>query len=371
MSTGRMSPTEDPVLLRLPFDQYGRYRMIKEALDATRPILGEKLRILDVGGFFRTGRGQEILPARMFLPHDDVLVVDQQAAELPGYIRGDGRKLHFDNRSFDFVISCDTLEHIPAADRSAFWHELLRVAHYGVILAAPFASPEVIAAEALLFSYIKAELGVEQMQLKEHRDYGLPELHRTCAFLDDLNLAYHVYPSGYIHAWLAMMLVKHYLLGQTSDYDLHEQVDTYYTCFFSSSERREPAYRHLFLVECEKAGDWLTASRDALQPTIHSAEPVHQAPWPEIVTWLFQLLCIGLSQQSKQPLTHTIAVQSQTIQTLQQILTQREAQIHDLEQRTRWLEEQSCAARQALAAVEQGRVMRLMRWWQTMSCPKK
>ena len=371
MSTGRMTPTEDPVLLRLPFDQYGRYKMIKEALDATRPVIGEQLRILDVGGFFRTGRGHEILPARMFLPHDNVLVVDQEAAELPGYMRGDGRQLHFDDHSFDFVISCDTLEHVPVADRPAFWHELLRVARYGIILAAPFASPEVIAAEALLFSYIKAELGVEQMQLKEHRDYGLPDLNRTRAFLDDLNLAYHVYPSGYVHAWLAMMVSKHYLLGQTNDHDLHEQVDTYYTCFFSPGERREPAYRHMFLVEREKAGDWLTAARDALQPTIGIAEPVNQPTWPEIVNWLFQFLSINSGQQPLQPLTHTIAAQSQTIQVLQQILTQREAQIHDLEQRTRWLKEQSRAARQALAAVEQGRVMRLMRWWQTMSCLKK
>ncbi len=72
-----------------------------------------------------------------------------------------------------------------------------------------------------------------------------------------------------------------------------------------------------------------------------------------------------------QCLTETIAAQSGTIQILQQMLTQREAQIHDLEQRTRWLEEQSRSVRQALVAVEQGRVMRLIRWWQTISCLRK
>jgi hypothetical protein len=57
-----------------------------------------------------------------------------------------------------------------------------------------------------------------------------------------------------------------------------------------------------------------------------------------------------------------VAVQAQTIQMLQHALTQREAQVQDLEQRARWLEEQAMASRHALRAVEQGRVMRLLRW---------
>ncbi len=42
-------------------------------------------------------------------------------------------------------------------------------------------------------------------------------------------------------------------------------------------------------------------------------------------------------------------------------LSARAAQVADLEQRARWLEEQSRAARAALAAVENGRLMRLLR----------
>ncbi|MBK9714136.1 MAG: class I SAM-dependent methyltransferase [Kouleothrix sp.] len=47
---------------------------------------------------------------------------------------------------------------------------------------------------------------------------------------------------------------------------------------------------------------------------------------------------------------------------LRRRLAQREAQLADLEARAGWLEEQSRAARRALAAVEQGRAMRLLRW---------
>jgi len=348
--------------LHLPFDQYGRYRMIQEALDAVRPVIGERLRILDVGGFFRTGRGVDILPVRFFLPDDDLLVIDQQPGTLPGYIQGDGRNLDFDDHSFDFVISCDTLEHVPGPDRPAFWQELLRVARYGVLLAAPFAGPEVVAAEELLFAYIKAELGVEQNQLKEHHDYGLPNLDQTHAFLDTNGWRYRIYPSGYVHAWLAMMVAKHYLLGQTDNHDLHEQLDAYYTRFLSTDERREPAYRHMVLVECDGHGDWLTAVDAALQPTICTTEPANQPAWSAVANWLFQFVSINLGQQSTGPLVPTVAVQAQTIQMLQHALTQREAQVQDLEQRARWLEEQAMASRHALRAVEQGRVMRLLRW---------
>ena len=43
-------------------------------------------------------------------------------------------------------------------------------------------------------------------------------------------------------------------------------------------------------------------------------------------------------------------------------------QVADLEQRARWLEEQAREARSQLAAVEQGRVMRIVAAiWQTMT----
>jgi hypothetical protein len=352
----------DQALLRLPFDQYGRYSMIREALDAARPLVGERLQILDVGGYFRTFRGVEILPARAFLPDDDVTVLDQHASDLPGYVRGDGRGLDYADSAFDFVISCDTLEHIPSPDRPAFWRELLRVARYGVVLAAPFASLEVVAAEDLLFRYIKAELGLEQMQLKEHRDYGLPDLATTHVLLDDMGLSYRTYPSGYVHAWLAMMVAKHYLYGRTSDHDLHERLDEYYSRFFAAEERCEPAYRHLLLVQCDGRGEWLAAADATLLPTIRDRPALGRPAWPELAGWFLHLVDLGLADRQREPLNQTIAAQNQQIALLHQMLAQRDAQVADLAARAGWLEQQSADARRALAAVEGGRVVRLLNW---------
>lgn len=366
---GPQTQPPDPAALRLPFDQYGRYRMAQEALDAARPILGERFRILDVGGFFRTGRGVALLPIRQFLTSDDVTVIDQQPGDVPGYIQGDGRSLDFADATFDFVVSCDTLEHVPAPDRPTFWRELLRVARHGVILAAPFASPEVVAAEDLLARYIRVELHTEQMQLKEHREYGLPDLPATRAFLDESGLRYHIYPSGYIHAWLAMMIAKHYLLGQTDDHDLHERLDAYYTRFLSADERREPAYRHMFVVAKDGHDDWLVAVDAVLAPTIRTSAPAGPG-WAELANWLIQFVSMSLGDRHTESLTQTIAAQQQAIQALQQALAWREAQLHDLEQRCRWLEEQAQSTRRALAAVENGRVLRLLRWIESLRKPR-
>ncbi|NJK81137.1 MAG: class I SAM-dependent methyltransferase [Chloroflexaceae bacterium] len=285
------SPVEppDPLLLRLSFDQYGRYQMISEALAACAPLFGRPLHILDVGGYSGLRGGGDLLPARLFLPDHQITVVDQVACNLPGYMQGDGRNLTFDNQAFDFVISCDTLEHIPTDDRRAFWQELLRVSRYGVLLVAPFASPEVEAAERLVFEYIRAETGgFEQPQLQEHRLYGLPMLDHSRAILNDLELPYHVYPSGYVHAWLAMMLLKHYLLIHARTSDLHEALDAYYIRFLSQMERREPAYRHLWLVAHRSEIDWLPLADRALTATITTGATT--IGWRDISGWLVYVL---------------------------------------------------------------------------------
>jgi hypothetical protein len=236
------------------------------------------------------------------------------------------------------------------------------VARYGVLLAAPFASPEVVAAEELLFAYIKAELGVEQPQLLEHLTYGLPDLQSTCSFLKILGMEYQVYPSGYVHAWLAMMFAKHNRLS--GNLDFHEQLDAYYSRFFGPDERREPAYRHLLVVACDKRNEWLASVDIALTPTIRNSHHVSAPKWTELTTWLIQLLGLRLQEQGIHMPLQTIALQSQTIAILQQEVARRDAQINDLEQRASWLEEQYRKAHQNLAAVEQGRVIRLLNWIQ-------
>src|SRR5688500_12843953 len=102
----------------LTFDQFGRYSMLREALEAARsPLDQDRFSVLDVGGWTRHILGGEGLPILAFLPGDDVLVVDQVESPLLHYQAGDGTSLQFADDSFDFVASADTLEHIPAQQR--------------------------------------------------------------------------------------------------------------------------------------------------------------------------------------------------------------------------------------------------------------
>ena len=337
----------------LPFDQYGRYQMIADALDAVRPVLGTQLHVLDVGGLFCTRRGVAMLPAQAFLPNDQVTVLDQPACNLSGYVQGDGRGLAFGDNSFDCVISCDTLEHIPAADRAAFWGELLRVARLGVILIAPALSPQSEAAEELVATFIHTELGEPQPQLAEHRAYGLPNSQLIASMLGELGLRHSSFPSGQLHAWVLMMIARH-TRPLHHDADLIEQLDSYYSRFLAANDRCEPAYRRLWLVEKQAQHEGYEAAAAALSTTIRETPVSAVSAWPDLVGWQLQIAALREAAGRS-------AAQQARIVALEQEVAWRAGQVAALEQCAAWLEQQAQDAQASLARVANGRVLRLLR----------
>ncbi len=330
---------DNPALLGIPFDQYERYQMIREAIQAAAPVIApdRPLKILDVGGYAQLRRGGEILLARAFLPDHTVYVLDQPVCPLPGYFQGDGRRLQFADQCFDLVISCDALEHVPAEDRRAFWQELLRVSRAGVLLTAPFAHPQVVAGEQFLFAYIYRETnGFEQRQLREHAAYGLPDLDATLALLGELGATGCAYPGGQVELWLGMMLVKHYLLLNMHSLDLEEFLDAYYIKHLGATERREPAYRHLVLAAPQMRSAWLAAADAALNHAVQS--PPDLAPESVTAQRAVQQQLAWLLQQQRE--LHAY------IATLEQTLAQKQQYIAQLET--------------LLRRIEGGRVMRLL-----------
>ena len=314
-------------LLALPFDQYQRYTAAAQVVEQIRDHLGRaRLCVLDVGGYFRIGQDSSILPLVHFLPQDQVFVVDLVAASLPNYSQASGLSLPFGDKAFDLVVSCDTLEHIVPGDRLAFLSELLRVADRYVLLVAPFDSELNRQAESILYQYILSQ-GRRQDQLEEHLKHGLPCIETVRAYLAERGFESVGFADGYLHNWLAMMLFKH-TTGQSRDF--HRQLDRYYNLHFSPGDRREPAYRHGFVI-AQPGGEALLA--DISESLRTSASPL-PSPALEFAEDLIELL--KLSQPEVSAGLEVTA-----------------------------LEKENIRLRRLVERYEQGRFIRLMRWLKT------
>lgn len=137
-------------------------------------MLHDRTMILDVGGgtgdFFDFASCSGVVAD---LPPDKSLFGRTQVSIATVYF--DGVRLPFKDKSFETVVSLDTLEHVSKDRRSSFLLELQRVSRSNIILTFPerqFFLP-VLEAIALLYDV----LGISRFMrksLEEHRRFGLP-----------------------------------------------------------------------------------------------------------------------------------------------------------------------------------------------------
>ncbi|MBA3468812.1 MAG: class I SAM-dependent methyltransferase [Herpetosiphonaceae bacterium] len=202
-------------------------------------------RILDVGGYFPPRDG--MLPLPSFLPDNDTLVVDTMEYVGPHYQQASGTELPFETGSFDVVISCDTLEHIPSASRNDFLAELRRVAGRALIVIAPHALPGVRQAEHVLAEVLTVIKQTNQM-LDEHFQYGLPVPELVDTYLREQQIEYVAFESGYLPRWQMMMLLKHQLMSLSNSQQTHIRLDQTYNQRFYHHDQRTPGYRRAYVI---------------------------------------------------------------------------------------------------------------------------
>jgi len=222
--------------LRLPFDQYQRYKLIQEVIEA----LGTQrpLRILDVGG------SPGII--RQFFPTDHVVVIDLDV--IGSDLCGSGAALPFEDAAFDAVATTDTLEHVSPPTRSDFLRELMRVAKTWLLIAAPFDSAQVVQAEEILQQLIVARYADGDRFIEEHRLHGLPDLPDTVSLVRSAGFDTVVLPNGYLHRWLLAISVFFLLQARFDDAELSARVNAYYNRSFYPEDNREPSYRKLIVA---------------------------------------------------------------------------------------------------------------------------
>jgi SAM-dependent methyltransferase len=232
-------------LRRLPFDHYARYQLAADVVAASHD--GDQPRVLDVGG------GPGSLAA--FLP--DALVVASDLnfpshwhVAAPSLVLADGAALPFADRSFDVVVSLDTLEHVVPEQRTPLLRELVRVSAGWVMVACPCATPGVAEADAALLAFVRQRFGenFETVEvLTEHLAYGHPDPADVEGILTEGGAEVRRFPSGRLDRWLPMMVLFYYLMGLRRD-DPVERVQAWYNALFYRDDFRDPAYRQAFLA---------------------------------------------------------------------------------------------------------------------------
>jgi hypothetical protein len=247
-------PAEPPIqeTIEAPFDQYQRYAItaaIARAMGGATPP-----RVLDVGGhhfdfWFRPRR-----PLAEFLPEAPSITVDLPRNPLPGYLCARGDALPFPGGLFDLVCSVDVLEHVPPAARATVLGQVLRVSRRAAVVAAPFHSPAVERAEALVSAFIRDACGYEQGQLLEHREHGWPDLDETAAAFERAGWHVRVFGYGSVWTWVLMMVDKHALQAVAGSKRAQIALDRAFNETRFTADREAPCYRH-FVVAARAADD--------------------------------------------------------------------------------------------------------------------
>jgi len=305
-------------LLDLPFDQYQRYRDVKEIVERLRTAAGP-FWLLDVGG----GEGQ-YLPAPAFFTEDRVWVADLHDISSPRYVRASGLHLPFREKAFDIVFSCDTLEHVPRKQRAQFVKELFRASRRFVILVAPFRSALNEAAEQLIQEIYTQESREPNRALLEHAAYGLPDREKTQALIQKLSAYFLTFSSGNIHNWLIMNSII-FALGPISA-DLYRAANRIYNATFYERDHALPAYRTGF-VACKARRDMrLLEQLEHELPTWFARRTRDSAQYLEPTQFLSSSPAFQRCQQA--------------ISSLKTFLTNRDQHMRNLELRGQELQQQ-------------------------------
>jgi len=244
------------------FDQYGRYAIIRDIINANKEE-NRKFEILDVGG------GGNIM--KKFLPNDNVFYL-QPSGDIQddNYIKGDGCDMPLGDNSFDWVVSADTFEHIPKEGREIFLEENMRVAKLAVILAAPFFSPEVYQAEVRANESHKILFGEDHFCLKEHIENVLPKEKIVVKAIKDKNYAFQKISHNNLLLWELYIGSVVNFTGWNRDFlkEELEDLNLFYNTKIFPCDFCEPAYRKIYFIKKDKKLNDLKINTASLSTSI-------------------------------------------------------------------------------------------------------
>ncbi len=229
----------------LPFDLYERYSLLAGLVKSLAP---DARTLLDVGGAMAADAGH-LGWVGDFLPGLDARSVDTRWLDLPRHGRLlPGASLPFEDRAIDVVCSLDVLEHVEPTQRKFWLEELWRVTRGLLVVAAPFDTEGVIAADAWLYQHIKDRYGYEAPFLREHIGLGLPGLEVTLAMLRRAGAEPAVLSSGPLPLWRLGHELSAALCHPVRDARWAAAMQEF-NSGLGFAPALEPAYRHVLVAD--------------------------------------------------------------------------------------------------------------------------
>ena len=237
---------KDSQLTSISFDQYQRYKVVSEIINAFRKG-GNKFKILEVG----PGAEENL---KKFLPNDNIYFLDKEYpreyAQKGNYICANFIKIDL-NETYDFVVSVDTYEHIAPIHRENFLNKLLQSSNIAAILAAPFNTQGVAEYELLANEWFKLIHGDNHRWLIEHIQNGLPELEDTLESIKGLGLDCKVINNGYLPFWFEMMSIIFMTEGKAKFVNCVQDLNAFYNLNIHDYDNQSPSYRQIIVaVKC-------------------------------------------------------------------------------------------------------------------------
>lgn len=208
-----------PDLKYMNHNQYFRFISLSSEI-LTRRGKAE-LSVLDVGG----GQGE----LASFIPDVSYCLAEPTVNGISG------TNLPFPDHSFDYVVSCHVLEHIPCDERETFLDQLLSKSRRGVILLNPFHVDGIHVEERLrLFIEIT---GAQWAQ--EHLDFILPRVDDIKDYAVSRGLQFFAKPYGTMTTTTAFVFID-YFAAKSGFYDDWQKVNAFfnqkYTEILNSAE---------------------------------------------------------------------------------------------------------------------------------------
>ncbi|MDA3925091.1 MAG: class I SAM-dependent methyltransferase [Kiritimatiellae bacterium] len=220
-----------PELTTINHNLYFRLKSISDEInDRIATFDQDKCTILDVGG------GDGILAA--FLPNADYCLAEPTTNGI------NGQALPFTDNSFDLVVSCHVLEHIPVAERESFLDTLLAKSKKGVILLNPIHVTETYPKERIELVIDVTNAG----WAKEHLECTLPAVEDLKRFSQKRNLKFHYSPNGSVTTSLALVFFDS--LANNMDQNKYQMINQFYNSkYFNLLNSKDAPTAGLFYLE--------------------------------------------------------------------------------------------------------------------------